>query len=103
MAKKKPATTLERIHMGKVAQLGCICCVQMGYGNTPPEIHHLVDSGRRKSHFAVIPLCAEHHRIGQHGPARHKNKTEFEETFGDEQHLLMLTMQAVKSLEAMTV
>lgn len=56
------ATKAEKEHFDKLAQLGCILCIRLGYGEgTPAEIHHIRKSGiRAKS--PVIPLCFEHHR-----------------------------------------
>lgn len=91
MAKKKPANKAEREHMRRVADLGCIACIKMGYHGTPAEIHHIrtgMGMSQRNSHYNVIPLCFNHHSA-QGGPdAIHKNKTLFESKFGSEQQLL---------------
>jgi hypothetical protein len=65
-------TLAEKKHMTKVAELGCMVCLRMGYQGTPAELHHKragTGAGRRSSHFDVIPLCPEHHRgkTGLHG------------------------------------
>lgn len=105
--KKKPPTKAERQHMARVQSIGCIACASMGIQQVPAEIHHILDCGRRVSHYAVLPLCAGHHRRNDDkhelGPARHYNKTRFEERFGEEQKLLEFTMRCVRALEAMTV
>ena len=31
----------EKKHYGKVASLGCSLCRYLGYGETPPELHHI--------------------------------------------------------------
>lgn len=41
---------------------GCICCRLRGLGYTPPEIHHLIDGGRRRGHDETIGLCQWHHQ-----------------------------------------
>ena len=65
-------TLAEKKHMTKVADLGCMVCLRMGYQGTPAELHHKragTGAGRRSSHYEVIPLCPEHHRgkTGLHG------------------------------------
>lgn len=65
-------TLAEKRHMGKVADLGCLVCLRMGFEGTLAEIHHKrsgTGGGRRASHFAVMGLCPEHHRgkTGIHG------------------------------------
>lgn len=66
-------TTLkERAHMNKVASLGCLLCLRMGYEDTPCELHHRrsgTGGGQRSSHYLVMGLCPEHHRgkTGFHG------------------------------------
>lgn len=62
----------ERKHLSKVAALGCVVCLRLGYEDTPAEIHHLrtgTGGGRRSSHYDAIPVCPEHHRgaTGFHG------------------------------------
>ena len=81
MAKYK--TKSERDYMSRVADLGCICCGQ------PAELHHPrkhTGLGLRSSHFDVIPLCPNHHRLGK--VSGHLGKAQFERTFGTEKELL---------------
>ena len=55
-------TKAEKKHYEKLAGLGCILCIRLGYGEgTPAEIHHIRKGGKR-SNAPVIPLCPEHHR-----------------------------------------
>lgn len=66
------STAAEKRHMSKVASLGCLVCLRMGYEDTPCEIHHKrsgTGGGQRSSHFLVMGLCPEHHRgkTGFHG------------------------------------
>lgn len=59
-------------HYRKLAELGCILCIEhFGKYGTPAEIHHIRRSGKR-SNAPVIPLCPEHHRgnTGIHGMGR---------------------------------
>ena len=89
MAKKKHKTKAEKLHMNKVAELGCIACRVIGYEDTPASLHHIrsnVGAGQKASHYEVIPLCPHHH---QHGPnAIHQSKKNFEADFGTELELL---------------
>lgn len=62
----------ERLHMGKVAALGCLICRRLGYEGTEAEVHHLREGqggAQRASGFLTVPLCPEHHRgaSGLHG------------------------------------
>ena len=91
MAKVKSKTKAEKMHMNKVASLGCIACFSMGYEDSPAEIHHTrsrAGAGQRSSHYDVIPLCARHHRIDKN--AIHQSKVNFEADFGSEEDLLMI-------------
>ena len=91
MAKSKHKTKAEKLHMNKVAEIGCIACFSMGYEDTPAELHHIrtnAGAGQRASHYQVIPLCARHHRIDKN--AIHQSKVNFERDFGSEEDLLMV-------------
>jgi len=87
---KKCATKAERDHMALVAALGCIACLNMGYVDTPPEIHHLMAGtgmGQRASHYQTIPLCFHHHSAqGQDG--FHKQPETWQMKHGRELDLL---------------
>ena len=64
MAKKAP-TANERRYKGKVAELGCIVCLRLGFEGTPAEVHHQI-RGRggwgRTSDYRTIPVCPRHHQ-----------------------------------------
>ena len=65
-------TKEERKYLSKVAGLGCVVCLRMGYDDTPAEIHHKRAGqglSNRSGHEMAIPLCPEHHRgaTGLHG------------------------------------
>jgi hypothetical protein len=78
-------TKAEKLHLNRVADLGCIICHQ------PAERHHLragVGMGQRNTNFNVIPLCPLHHRTGGYGTAIHAGIKAFEQNFGTEQQLL---------------
>ena len=82
---KRNVKKSEKRWLNEVAQLGCLVCKRMGYGETPAEIHH-IRSGQgwgRASHYQTIPLCPEHHRgrsgvhgLGTKGFVRHYGYTE---------------------------
>lgn len=58
----------DRLHMGRVAGLGCMLCRHQGIHGSPAEVHHPrtgTGAGRRSAHMDTIPLCPNHHR---HGP-----------------------------------
>lgn len=80
----------ERIHLGKVAALGCIVCMNNGYYDTPAEIHHIGNGtmSKRASNYEAIPLCHIHHRTGGLGVAVHAGRKSFEDNYGTEQELL---------------
>lgn len=78
-------TKSEKLHLSRVADLGCIICHQ------PAEIHHLrtgMGMAQRNSNFNVIPLCPLHHRTGGYGTAFHAGRKAFEQNFGTEEELL---------------
>jgi len=76
-------TKEQRKRWALIVELGCIIC------QSPAEIHHcLITAGCRKNHNLVIPLCPEHHRLGQYGIAIHEGKTWWESIYGTEQFLL---------------
>jgi len=79
------ATKAEKEHFGRLADLGCILCIYLGYGEgSPAEIHHIRRAGKR-SDAPVIPLCPEHHRgntgihgLGRKGFEKHYQITEYD-------------------------
>lgn len=80
-------------YMGRVAGLGCILCHQLGYGETPAEVHHILDSASR-SGWLTVPLCPEHHRgaNGFHGMGQRA----FERAYKlGEVELLAMTLKAL--------
>ena len=81
----------DRIHLQKVAELGCVVCRNIGVGYSPAEIHHLrkdCGTGQRSSHKRSIPLCPQHHRNGGYGVAIHAGQRKWEENYGTEESLL---------------
>ena len=67
-------TRAESTYLGKVARLGCACCMLLGLGeeDTPVEIHHVREGqgmAQRAQHWLAVPLCPDCHRgsRGIHG------------------------------------
>lgn len=92
-------TKAEKAHLNALSELGCIVCINLGYGKTPAEIHHLRDGvgvGQRNSHKNAIPLCHSHHRTGGYGVAFHAGKAEFEKRYGTERELLAKVNQLIE-------
>lgn len=91
MAKKRAPKKAEREHMDRVAQLGCIVCMNLGFPGSPAAIHHIragAGGGQRSSHFDVLPLCGAHHQNGGPGVAIHAGQATWEARFGTERELL---------------
>lgn len=89
----------EKEHLNKLSDMGCIVCRNVGYGDSPAEIHHLrkgCGAGQRASNYRAIPLCPQHHRLGGYGVAIHAGQKEWEKNFGTEEQLLE---QALKEIE----
>ncbi|EEJ5116973.1 Protein of uncharacterised function (DUF968) [Salmonella enterica subsp. salamae] len=92
-------TKTDRIWLSRVAALGCIVCKNLGFGETPAEIHHVrtgQGAGQRADHRKTIPLCHQHHRVGGHGVAIHAGKKTWEQKYGSETELLI---QVVSELD----
>lgn len=86
-------TKSERNHMNRVAELGCLACRQLGYHDTPAELHHPrsgAGMSQRASSLDVIGLCPAHHRGTHHPltPSIHLDRRAFEAAFGTEAALL---------------
>lgn len=50
--------------MGYVAEIGCVLCRHLGYGDTPAQVHHIIEGrglGQRSPHYLTVALCPEHH------------------------------------------
>lgn len=85
----------EKQWMDKVSQFGCIVCWEtLGIPHSWCEIHHLDGKTKPNAHFKTIGLCYKHHRDQSNNPmwvSRHKNKKQFEDRYGTEEHLLERT------------
>lgn len=84
-------TASDKRYYAKVVMLGCIVCRNIGYDDSPAEIHHIRlngGTGLKSSNKEVIPLCHIHHRTGGYGLAFHAGKEAFEQAYGTELELL---------------
>ena len=83
----------------QLKQLGCMACAKFGRIREP-VIHHIrkhTGISRRPDHQDTIPLCPEHHNMGNE--SIHHNKKLFEEKFGTEKQLLISTNMKINELE----
>lgn len=96
---RKTKTKLEKLHMSKVASLGCIIC-----GNPQVHLHHIryagLGMGKKSSHYSVIPLCQPHH---QGNFSIHNNPKEFTEKYGTQQYLLERVLERIKECETQDI
>ena len=91
-------TKREKAYMDRVAALGCVVCRNLGYGETPAQIHHIrygQGMAQRSSNHFVIPLCPQHHTDGGKGVAIHAGQQAFEAIYGSELDLLAQTIGEV--------
>jgi len=84
------STAADKRHYAKVAEIGCIVCLNNMFEGTPAEIHHIGNGtmGKRGDNSKVIGLCHIHHRTGGYGIAVHAGKNEWEDNHGTELELL---------------
>jgi len=89
----------EKERFDKLKQIGCIACQKKGLFSNP-VIHHIrkhTGMGLRPSYDQTIPLCPQHHNMGNE--SIHLNKTKFQELFGTELDLLKEANQQIQQLE----
>ncbi|HDV8236533.1 Ref family recombination enhancement nuclease [Enterobacter hormaechei] len=82
----------DRIHLARVAELGCIVSKNLNLGETPAEIHLIrigQGTSQRAAHRKSIPLCHTHHRNGGYGVAIHAGRRAWEMKYGTEAELLV--------------
>lgn len=92
-------------------EVGCIPCRMMFARYIPAECNHLVD-GYRIGHEATVPECSWHHQgtclTGTTprqmkkvmGPSRRLHKKQFRDQYGNDQSLLALTNDYVRTFES---
>lgn len=99
VGKSKKPTKAEARRMDILKHdVGCIACRMEGLDYIPPDIHHIVDGGRRLGHSHTVPLCPWHHRgrgPEMPGPSLARNKRKFIERYGAEPKLLKITNKLV--------
>ena len=85
-------TKAERTHWYRIAEIGCIACLQDGVHNTHVSIHHTDGRTKPGAHMKVLALCGPHHQTGgEWAPAIHPYKAQFEARFGTQAQLLAET------------
>ena len=90
-------TRAEADYQRTVRDLGCIVC-RNGGAQTPCEIHHILQGGRRKGEKYVLGLCALHHRGGadcDEYTSRHPWRKAFEARYGSETSLLAKSRELI--------
>lgn len=96
----KSKTKAEQQWLSDVAELGCICCRNAGYGYSPAEIHHIRSgqgAGQRADHYSVLPLCPRHHRAC-YETGFHAAPATWQRLHGSECELLEQVKQDVREL-----
>jgi len=79
------------LHMSRVAAVGCVICRRFFREKSPVELHHVAEGSGVRSDFAVVGLCAEHHRgaTGLHGMGT-KAFNRMYRTFGESEYGLLV-------------
>lgn len=101
MARKQP-TKSEREWMGRVAELGCQVCRNLGTPGTPATLHHIragMGMGQRNDHWHILPLCKFHHQSGPHGDAFHAGPKVWQQRFGTEMDLYYQVLELLGEAE----
>ena len=97
-------------HLDAVASIGCIVCINKGFGPTPAEVHHLRDgygAGQRAPDEETLPLCPGHHRLGDgtknygYQIGSHQSPLEFERRYGTERELLKQVKEKLCQMQMM--
>ena len=95
VGKTKTPTKAQKVRFQKLQDLGCIVCLNQSGAYRAPDVHHIIDCGRRMGHDYTIPLCPYHHRgvVSDPaevylGPSLADGKRPFESCFGTQLQLL---------------
>ena len=94
VGKTKAPTKADKRRFLALQDYGCVCCRIEGDGHRDPDIHHIVEGGRRLGHQYTLGLCPYHHRGIQpdsfiyHGPSLADGKRPFIKRYGTERFLL---------------
>mgnify|MGYP001822844332 CR=1 FL=1 len=84
--------------MDALSRMPCIVCLLHYNADTPGEVHHIVEGGRRMGHKYTFTLCNLHHGAGVRNDSvvsRHPYKAEFERRYGSEYYLLEETNKRI--------
>ena len=115
---KTPHTVVDTKRFQTMQGLICVSCAQLDIPPAYPEgcdVSHLKSGNLRIGHDHSLLECPWHHRgvppfgytqLGARkrwGPSRAKSTRSYRATFGDDQHLLDLTNQAIRLRKARTV
>ena len=112
VGKSKAWTKAHRRRAIMLKEMGCILCREQGMGWRLPDIHHLLDGGRRMGHDYTIPLDPWYHEghppegmnpreaKALFGPSMKLHKREFVERFGSELDILERVDEQLKRMEA---
>lgn len=57
--------------MGRVAEIGCVICRELGRGKVQCQVHHVAEGSSKRSDFATVGLCEEHHDSHKTGSGFH--------------------------------
>lgn len=91
----KKATRAESAYMGRIKQMGCICCCMLGRMQTSvTDVHHIrtgQGGAQRAGNFLVLPLCHDDCHQGKNGV--HGDKTYLRILKMDELALLNATLE----------
>lgn len=89
-------TILEARRIDNFRLIGCVACWMLGWPETPYDVHHQLEGGKRMGHFWTVPLCPAHHRgvefnAGLHLASLALSPNTFREIFGSDADLRTLT------------
>ena len=87
--------------LSDLASLGYVVCRNLGYGQSPAEIHHIRTGqgiAQRADHKQSLPLCPPHDRTGGHGIAIYAGQKTWEKNYGTETELLEQVISEVEEL-----
>ena len=102
-------TKAQKERFRKLQEFGCIACFKE-LDWSAPDIHHIVEGGRRLGHDFTLPLCPWHHRGIQWdewtargmeevlGPSLAHSKRKFVEWYGTERELLELVNERLEMM-----
>lgn len=63
------STVAEKLHVERVASVGCVVCRRLYDRYVPAEVHHVAEGSGVRSNFSVAGLCSYAYE-GHHDPDR---------------------------------